>query len=156
MAEISLADAGESVELENLDYNQYTMSCSPDGRYMTVASTESGTWQVYVRGLADDKGKWQISTDNGWDAVWSSDGSEIFYERGDSTIITVPVHTEGGFRADEPKELFHRDIHSVSAKRLRYQPSPDGQRFLINEQLVTREASNIIVVLNWRSDKRFK
>src|SRR5262249_9298091 len=38
---------------------------SPDGKWIAYSSTESGTFQVYVRSFPDTGGKWQVSTKGG-------------------------------------------------------------------------------------------
>ncbi len=78
---------------------------SRDGRWLAYVSNESGTNEVYVRPFPGPGRKLQVSTDGGSDPVWSRNGRELFYWRGDAmmaaTITTEPVLTAGS-----PRTLF--------------------------------------------------
>ena len=54
---------------------------SPDGRWLTYTSNESGTYQVYVRAFPDKGGKWQISNAGGAYPVWSGNGHELIFPK---------------------------------------------------------------------------
>jgi serine/threonine-protein kinase len=49
-------------------------SFSPDGKWLAYVSSESGSFQVYVRAFPDTGGKWQISSDGGVYPMWSRRG----------------------------------------------------------------------------------
>ncbi len=144
----------DSAQFFETDFNQYTFGASPDGQYLVYASDESGNWQIYVREIDSTTGrKWQISADGGQDAVWSRDGSRLFYMENDvKTIVTVPVEWQGGFRAGRPQRLFTTDIQNVGLKRLRFAPAPESKRILVNTYVKNTLESDFIVVLNWFSD----
>ncbi|MGD8922581.1 MAG: protein kinase [Candidatus Zixiibacteriota bacterium] len=143
----------DSAQFFKMNFNEYTFGASPDGRYLVYASDESGDWQIYVR-EADSAGrKWQISADGGQDAVWSRDGSELFYMENDGkTIVRVPVEWQGGFQAGRPQRLFTTGIQNAGLKRLRFSPSPNREQILVNTVVRRTLESDFIVVLNWYSD----
>jgi Tol biopolymer transport system component len=64
---------------------------SPDGRWLTYMSNESGTEQVYVTAFRSGRGKWQISANGGFFPTWSHDGKELYYVAPGNTIEAVPV-----------------------------------------------------------------
>ena len=65
---------------------------SPDGRWLTYASTESGQYEVYVQSFpAPGGGKWQISKDGGLYPRWRPDGRELFYYALDGALMAVPL-----------------------------------------------------------------
>ncbi len=143
-------DSRDSAHFVESAFDQYTFGASPDGRYVVYTSNETGTWQIYVRRVDSSLGKWQISADGGQDAVWSRDGSEIFYMENDGkTIVAAPVDLQDGFRAGRPKRLFTVDIQNVGLKRLRFAPAADGQRFLVNVVVQNTPESDFVIVLNW-------
>ena len=62
--------------------DEYAAAFSPDGRWVAYASNESGSYQVYVQGFPEPRGKWQISTGAATATFprWSRDGKELFYD----------------------------------------------------------------------------
>ncbi len=77
---------------------------SPDGRWMAYASTESGSFQVYVRAFPDQGGKWQISGTGGAYPMWSPSGRELFFESLDNQIMVAGVSVQGNsFVPDKPR-----------------------------------------------------
>jgi eukaryotic-like serine/threonine-protein kinase len=125
---------------------------SPDGRWISYDSDESGRMEVYVRGFPPRGGKWRISTDGGSSSVWSRDGKELFYVSADSTLMSVPVTPGPTFEGGAPVPLFKlpRTLLSLSVVS-QYDVSPDGQRFLMNFNTSTQGQKQITLVANWTS-----
>ena len=150
---LDLNGSPDSAQFVETNFDQWSFGVSPDGRYLLYTSDESGVWQIYVRKVDSSGDKWQISAKGGQDAVWSADGSEIFYMENDQkTIVAVPVDWQDGFKAGRPDRLFTTDIQAVLLKRLLYAPASDGQRFVVNVALHGKLESDFIVVLNWQQD----
>jgi dipeptidyl aminopeptidase/acylaminoacyl peptidase len=135
---------------------------SPNGRWLAYVSDESGRNEVYVRPFPEvDKGRWQISTNNGDSPLWSPDGHELFYRSGDAAMA-VPVETEPTFRFAAPKILFSGAYASYAARvygQIENNPwdiSPDGKRFLMMKPVAAKGTEStaegprrINIVLNW-------
>ena len=78
---------------------------SPDGRWIAYGSVESGGGQIYVRPFPNvNDGKWQVSTDHGFDPLWSPNGRELFFNTLAGMMVTR-VETEPTFNPGMP-ELF--------------------------------------------------
>jgi Tol biopolymer transport system component len=82
---------------------RFSAEFSPDGRWLSYTSTESGRSEVYVTAvlsqspkLAVGGGPWRVSNGGGNSARWRGDGREIYYA-GASSIMAAPVSTESGF-----------------------------------------------------------
>ena len=74
---------------------------------------------------------------------WRRDGSELFYLAPDRRLMAVSVSQKGSrLETGPPRALF------TLSTATRYEPSPDGQRFLV--AAVVSEASPITVILNWK------
>ena len=86
---------------------------SPDGRWLSYESNESGQFQIYVRPFpAVDQGRWQVSTDGGRQPLWARDGRELIYVTSDGTLMGVPVdvgQTSASFVAGTPATLVGGD-----------------------------------------------
>ncbi|MEO5895802.1 MAG: hypothetical protein ABIS06_08895, partial [Vicinamibacterales bacterium] len=84
---------------------------------------------------------------------WRQDGKELFYRASDGRLMAVAVGATGtGSGAFEfnatPQPLF--SIPANPNPRFTYQPSRDGQRFLVNVP-VAGAAPPITLVLNWQA-----
>ena len=116
---------------------------SPDGRWVAYFSDESGRLEVYVQTFPVPGAKTRVSVDGGWAPRWRNDGRELFFATFDDRLMAVPILASGNrLEFGTPRPLFSM------RGRLGYQPSPDGQRFLIVRQV--SEASPIRVILNWK------
>ena len=123
---------------------------SPNGRWLAYSSDESGVESIYVQPYPNlDDGRWQVSSDGGTQPVWGPDGQELFYLRNDSgTVMMLSVEDDPSFSPGLPRELFTWE--RAIGGRGSYDISPDGQRFLVNDQGETAGAtSQIIIVENW-------
>ena len=100
-------------------------------------------------------GKFQISAAGGIEPRWSRDGKELFYLEGGRRLMAVPVRTGSVFAAGAPHLLFETAIVSTPLPRtFNYQPSADGQRFLVNVPAGGEGAATappITVVTNWQA-----
>jgi len=68
---------------------------SPDGRWITYASNESGHFEVYVAPFLSLSGKWQVSQAGAMFPLWSSDGKEIVCFTQENRSIAIPVAIRG-------------------------------------------------------------
>ena len=133
------------------EFDEIGGEISPDGRWMSYASNESGNFEVYVRPFPAGDGKWQISREGGSEPHWRGDGKELFYVSGDRRIVAVAVATEGtAFRVLSTTPLFAARLGGLESPRgmRRYAVSADGQRFLINA-IPQNGSAPINVTLNW-------
>ena len=127
----------------NEDFGQF----SPDGRWVTYQSNESGRNEVYVTPFPGPGGKWQISTAGGAVARWRHDGTEIFYLAPDGKLMAAAVNGKGSsFEVGAVKPLFETRTLTGSGG---YDVSADGQRFLVNTAPEQAAAAPITVVVNW-------
>jgi Tol biopolymer transport system component len=123
---------------------------SPDGRWVSYYSYESGKAQVYVVPFSGSAGKWQISTEGGTDSRWSHDGKQLFYLTLDYKLVAVDVGVHGDeFVAGIPRVLFQTNMRRSNGPQ--WDVSPDGKRFLINTALQQTEVAPLTLVHNWES-----
>jgi serine/threonine protein kinase len=132
-------------------FNEGQGKFSPDGRWITYVSTESGMPQVYVQSFPPAGGKWMISINGGGQPRWRPDGKELFYYGLDGKFMGVTVKANGNnFEAGSPSQLFEvRPAGGAPTAGPPYAVSRDGQRFLIN--VVAEDSSPVpaVVVQNW-------
>jgi Tol biopolymer transport system component len=122
---------------------------SPDGRWVTYYSSESGRPEVYVVPFPTLSSKWQVSSSGGSLSRWRADGQEIFYAGRDNKLMAVPVTGRGqDLAVGAARPLF--DARPVGPRSF-YAASADGQRFLVNTLPSESASSSMIVVQNWRA-----
>ncbi|NNM31760.1 MAG: hypothetical protein HKO53_01755, partial [Gemmatimonadetes bacterium] len=83
---------GDTAEVPLLtsQFDEFSPSVSPDGRWLAYVSTESGRPEVYVRPFPDvTTSRAQISVGGGIHPLWKGDGSELYY---------VTFDEDGSFR----------------------------------------------------------
>jgi serine/threonine-protein kinase len=121
---------------------------SRDGRWLAYVSSESGTNEVYVRPFPGPGRRLQVSTDGGFEPVWSRNGRELFYRRGDAmmaaTITTEPVPTAGS-----PRPLFKGTYAATDTGGAGYDVAMDGRFLMVQPVEAPQPATSINLVLNW-------
>jgi len=55
-------------------FDEWRGKFSPDGRWVTYQSNESGRFEIYVRPFPGPGGQWQVSTAGGISPLWSRSG----------------------------------------------------------------------------------
>jgi eukaryotic-like serine/threonine-protein kinase len=126
-------------------FNKTEARFSPDVRWISYVSDESGASQVYVQSFPELGLRSQVSVAGGSQPRWRRDGKELFYLAADRKLMAVKVRaTPTSFEAGVPVVLF--DLPNEGS---RYDVAADGQRFLITRGVREAAPSPIIVVLNW-------
>ena len=134
-------------------HNESMAVISPDDRWVVYVSNQSRRDEVYVQPLArDQEGLWQVSTDGGSQPVWSRDGRELFYRRG-NTMIAVSVSTSPVFRIGESRPLFE-GAFAQRDNAANYDVLPDGKRFIMLQDQDSIGSAQLHVVLNWRREEQ--
>ncbi len=124
---------------------------SPDGRFVSFRSLESGLLELFVQRLSASATRTRVSSGGADMARWSPDGQELLYRSSDNHIVAVPVAIKPSNEIELglPVSLFA--IKGKWAWR-DFDLSPDGKRFLaIVPRLMANEQS-LTVVLNWTQD----
>jgi Tol biopolymer transport system component/DNA-binding winged helix-turn-helix (wHTH) protein len=123
---------------------------SPDGRWISYTSDESGRQEVYVQSFPLSETKMQVSTDGGSYSVWRRDGKELFYCSPAGNLIAVPVRPFVGKLEFGPAKVLFPIPRTLD--RPAYDVAADGQRFLTFVPSREAEASYLTVVLNWQAN----
>ncbi len=123
---------------------------SPDGKWVTYASDESGVWEIYVTSFPGAAGKWQVSRGGGTEPRWRGDGKEIFYIAPSGVLTAVPVNGESIFATGTPAPLFqiHGRAPISSTDVFTYDVAKDGKRFLVNRYVKPEHVPPLTILLN--------
>ena len=117
---------------------------SPDGRWVAYNSDESGRREVYIQGFPEPRGKWQVSTEGGFDPQWRADGKELYWTGDDGrTLMAAPLELQAAaVKAGRPERLFRGPNAFVLSR--------DGKRFLVRNPEGSEQPSlPMVVVEHW-------
>ena len=129
-------------------FNEVNARISPDGRWLTYTSNETGRAEVYVTRFSETGGKWRVSSGGGQVPKWGSDGRELFYRDTTGTMWSARVTADGPEpRIGAPERLFTLDALRLGI--VAWAPAPDG-RFLVNLPVGETTPPPITVLVNWR------
>ncbi len=115
---------------------------SPDDRLLAYTSEESGRWEIYVQALDGERGRWQVSSENGRRPRWRADGRELFFLAAPDRLMAVDVEPGTVPRFGTPRELFRFPIDG-------YEVAPDGQKFVLASLGGGDPAKPMTVISGW-------
>ncbi|MGB6385313.1 MAG: protein kinase [Terriglobales bacterium] len=117
---------------------------SPDGGWLAYTSQESGNREVYVMAFRGGRGKWQVSTNGGYQPQWSRDGKELYYfNQASRSVLVVPVtQINGGLQFGATQTLAS---DSASPQVGFYDVTPAGKKVLLN--LISQQVSQSVTVV---------
>jgi hypothetical protein len=121
------------------DFDEAGPAVSPDGRWLTYHSAETGRREVYIRPFPDTEGrKIQVSDGGGRAAVWAHSGRELFY------VTDGP--TTGGSRDLMVAEIRPGPLLAVVERRVLFSV-PGGMYFANNSTsyLVTEDDQRFLM-----------
>jgi Tol biopolymer transport system component len=135
---------------------------SPDDRWISYSSNESGTYEVYLQNFPTAAGRFQVSSAGGHYQRWSSDGRELFYLTPEMKLMSVSVAGNTSSPVPElgaPTPLFTVPLvggfTTATGFAQQYDVAPGSQRFLVNLETNTAASrSPITVVVNWTEEGR--
>ena len=132
---------------------------SPNGKWISYNSNETGRPEIHVRPFPSGPGQWQVSTSGGVFSRWRADGKELYYLTSASRgkLMAIEIKDAGGsFEYGTATELFDSQYenynHANGGNWHTYAVTRDGQRFLIPRPLETAAiatGTSFNVVLNW-------
>jgi len=124
---------------------------SPNGRWIAYQSAEIAQTQVYVQPFPPTGGKFQISTDGGFNPIWRADGKELYFVSLDGRMMAVAVDTAGQFQSGTPAALFPVvSMATQGSAGRQFAVTKDG-RFLMNVLQQQTTTIPLTVVVNWPS-----
>jgi len=148
---LRLEGGREPEMLLTTSFDEHTPKLSPDDRWLTYVSNESGRDEIYVTRFPTG-GKWQISTEGGTEPMWSRDGRELFYRNGE-LMMSVAISPGSEFTPGRPIVLFESPyVLKDGPGATNYDVTPDAQGFVMIRDAgggITGPTQQIILVQNW-------
>ena len=128
--------------------NEGSPGISPDGRWMSYMSDESGgAVQLFLAPYPAGGGKWQVTSNGVSNYSWFPDGRRIAFETDDRKMYVVDVRAEAG-RVDlsAPAPFFGGELAPAS-----WDIAPDGKRILAVVQVDEGPTAPLELVTDWSS-----
>ena len=142
---LSLADT-KVLPFANTKFTEASAQFSPDGRWVAYSSNETGRTEVYIAPFGRPGTRVPVSTDGGDSPRWSHDFKELFYIRGDDTLMRVTVSpSESSIDVVSTQEVFRTQFGRTTFP---YDVGSDG-RFLVNRSTQDSKPAPITLVVNW-------
>jgi len=122
---------------------------SPDGAFVAYQTDEVKETRVYITPYPPTDRQIPISEGSGGEPRWRRDGKELYYVAADGALVAVPIASVGGeLRPGRPVRLFGgRDS---SLRVWHFDPSADGQRFLVLSLNENSETTPVHLVTGWQ------
>ncbi len=121
---------------------------SPDGRWIVFASDRSSRDEVYADAFPDGRARVAISLGGGREAVWSRDGSTVFYRDLDGWMVAASVSRGASIEVTKRERLFDASAYVSNQFTVMYDVTPDGG-FLMLKRESQAARTDIIIVRNW-------
>jgi Tol biopolymer transport system component len=137
-------------ELFRSHFNIEQPQLSPDGRWLSYLSSESGTFEVYIQPFPGGGERVRVSTEGGGQPLWRRDGRELYYLSPDGRLMAVALKPAAGrLEVGRPAALF--PLGRFAPDFFDYAPSADGQRFLVKVPVGNAGGRSIHAIVNWQS-----
>jgi eukaryotic-like serine/threonine-protein kinase len=105
-------------------------SFSPDGRWITYASNESGAWEVYVKRFPDSGTKVRVSSSGGSVPRWSRNGRELLYRTEAQQVMVVTYTGKGDTFVSTAPRPWSPQLLANTGVLPNFDTAPDGERVL--------------------------
>jgi hypothetical protein len=144
--------SGEIRKIVASEYGEFHPAISPNGRWIAYVSNRTGQNEIWVQRYPDGAPVRRVSSNGGDEPLWSSDGSELFYRRGQAMMAVKVSNSGNDFSFAPPQELFAGPFApSIGEVGRSYDVARDG-RFLMAQPADPKSArttASIIVVQNF-------
>ena len=145
---LSLEGGAQAASFRETEFSEGVGVVSPNGRWISYNSDESGDFEVYVTTFPVPSRRWQVSPSSGGYAFWRADGREIVYTEMGGRLMAAEVDSEGEtFKVGQVEPLF--EIQPPEAGGAYYHFTADAQRFLVVPSAVQRADTLLNLVINW-------
>jgi Tol biopolymer transport system component len=154
IATLSLADRELAHLLNDAEVDERQPSFSPNSAWIAYEEgAADASDEINIRSFPDVSQR-RIPVGPGSSSVFSRDGSELFFQSGDS-LVAVPISYEPTLRVGPPTRLFETTAYSLNAPGRAWDVDPSGQRFLMIRAPAVggrdggQQNARIDVVVNW-------
>jgi Tol biopolymer transport system component len=149
---VPLEGKRESIPYMTGPFNELGPRFSPDGKWVALATDESGRSEVYVRSYPDPSARIQISVAGGGQPIWSADGTRIYYRSGNTLILSASLATSPTLRVIARDTVVTAEsVGRADNATGGYDVAKDGRLLFL---LTNKDDYQLIVVPDWITELR--
>ncbi|MGC2723178.1 MAG: protein kinase [Candidatus Acidiferrales bacterium] len=137
--------------VENPQFLQGTPALSPDGKWLTYDSDESGRVEVYLTPFLHGGGKWQVSPNGGNCPRWRADGRELLYMSLDNKLMSAEISEQASSVVVGKVQPLFQSNPVPSAPECMYDLTPDGKTFVVVTLAGEQGSKPLTLAVNWPS-----
>jgi len=143
-------EGGEARRYVGTPFDERNARFSPDGKWVSYSSNESGRYEVYVQSFPVPGTRYLVSPNGATEAWWSRDGRHLMLRVARGAMV-MDLRFENGVRSENPVGLFPtpltEDVQHIVAGTF----SPDFGRVYASIETHSTDLHPYTVLLNWRS-----
>jgi len=133
-------------------FNESAATFSPEERLLAYVSDETGHNEVYVQPFPGPGARRQVSVGGGTSPAWGREQGEMFYQNG-TAMMTAFVRTTPSLQSSPPRKVFDGVLPpTFDDVMATWDLGPGGQGFVMPRQLDQKQASTLMLALNWVPD----
>ncbi len=122
---------------------------SPDGKWLLYVSDRSGREEAYVEAFPAGASRVQISADGGREAIWSRDGSKIFFRSPVDGWMNSATLTRGpSLTVAKRERLFDASAYHSNQFLTKYDVATDGSLQMLKRDAETAR-TDLVVIRGW-------
>jgi serine/threonine protein kinase len=135
------------------------LTFSPDGKWITYVSNETGQFELYAGLVSDTAVRWQISKQGALEGGWTKQAGKILMVRPDSTVAIAELSPSGSsWEVSKVETAFGgKPVPGVNDGKTRYlsplslNVTADGKRILLAPAIETGAPDTLNLVTDWRA-----
>ncbi len=121
---------------------------SPDGRWISYWSTETGTGQIYLAPWPDMAWTRRVSTTTGTWQFWLDDSKALVFQDGNGSVFSATIDGDtAGVKIGAPEALFTHGAMQFGSHLI--DVTGDGERFVVVGNAETDPPTHFDVVFGW-------
>ena len=101
----SVHTTGEARKIVASESGEFHPALSPSERWLAYVSNGTGQNEIWVQGYPSGAPV-RVSSDGGDEPLWSADGRELFYRRGQAMMVVRLGNNGNDFSFAPPQQLF--------------------------------------------------
>lgn len=121
---------------------------SPDGKWLLYISDRSSRDEVYAESFPGGGNRVQLSIDGGREAMWSRDGTRVFYRGLDGWMMAAHLTRGPELRVTRRERLFDANPYHDNTFLRMYDVARDG-RFLMMKYIAQGPRTDVVIIRNW-------
>ena len=135
--------------VQKTKYNEWAGSFSPNSKWIAYQSDESGIYEIYVKAINGQEGKWQVSRQGGTTAVWNPNGKEILYYNNNKLYSTEIIDKGDMLDIGSTQQIIDGSTRGTASF---YGISPDGSKYAFNVKTDSKNNVPITLVVNLKDE----